>query len=424
MKEILLVEPDFPITRKSKNHKNFLPIGLLKIASYFRDNGIKVSLVRGIPGDLEQVARIESRDPSEIWVTSLFTYWAKYVKEAVEYYKNMFPRAKIVVGGIFASLLPENKVKKYTGCHRVHKGVFAKAEKYLPAYDLVENANPHPVDYQIIHASRGCSRKCRFCGTWKIEPCFIPAKSIKARLKYSKVVFYDNNFLANPHVENILQELIESKKQGKILWCESQSGFDGRVLAKNPHLVAMIREAGFRYPRVAWDGEYRAHPEVRRLIDLFIQSGYRPHDISVFMLYNWDIPFKKMELKRLKCWEWKVQIADCRYRPLNQLYDDYEPLRTGQKPSDYYIHGKAEWTDALVKQFRKNIREQNICIRQRVSFYSASFERKRLDKESIRAAKRRKGKNDITKFLETLGVNYWFPDHIRYPPKDRDTLDT
>ena len=47
MKKILLVEPNFPIPPKSKNHRDFLPIGLLKLASYHRAKGDKVKLVRG-----------------------------------------------------------------------------------------------------------------------------------------------------------------------------------------------------------------------------------------------------------------------------------------------------------------------------------------------------------------------------------------
>ena len=35
-KRVLLVEPNFPIPNKSRNHSNFLPIGLLKIAGYLR----------------------------------------------------------------------------------------------------------------------------------------------------------------------------------------------------------------------------------------------------------------------------------------------------------------------------------------------------------------------------------------------------
>ena len=52
MKRILLVEPDFPYPAKSKNqanriHKNFVPIGLLKLGAYYKSLGYKVKLVRG-----------------------------------------------------------------------------------------------------------------------------------------------------------------------------------------------------------------------------------------------------------------------------------------------------------------------------------------------------------------------------------------
>ena len=46
IEKVLLIEPDFPIPNKSRNHSNFLPIGLLKIASYFIEKGIDVELIR------------------------------------------------------------------------------------------------------------------------------------------------------------------------------------------------------------------------------------------------------------------------------------------------------------------------------------------------------------------------------------------
>ena len=46
VKRVLLVEPNFPIPNKSRNHSNFLPIGLLKIAGYLRTKSIEVKLVR------------------------------------------------------------------------------------------------------------------------------------------------------------------------------------------------------------------------------------------------------------------------------------------------------------------------------------------------------------------------------------------
>jgi len=414
--KILLVEPSFPILHKSKNHGNFLPIGLLKIASYYREQGHQIKLVRGNVSTeiIRQIGDSRWYVPDKVLITSLFTYWADHVRESVQHYRKLYPNAKIIVGGIYASLLLE-QCKKFTGCDQVFKGVFQEAERYFPAYDLIKEANPHPIDYQIVHTTRGCPRKCPFCGTWIIEPEFKAKKSIKNEIKYRKIIFYDNNLLMNPYIENILKELIELRKEGKIEWVESQSGFDGRVLLEKPYLAKMIREAGFRYPRIAWDWGYEEHPIIKKQIDLLKSAGYSSKEIYVFMLYNWDIPFEEMEKKRIKCWEWKVQIADCRYRPLDQLFDNYNPRVIGQTKKDYYIHEKAGWTDVLIKQFRKNVREQNICVRHNFPFYSRSFEHKKFAREIRKKVKELKDIKDKIKFLESIGADYWIPDRIRYP---------
>jgi hypothetical protein len=78
-----------------------------------------------------------------------------------------------------------------------------------------------------------------------------------------------------------------------------------------------------------------------------------------------------MKKKVEKCKEWGVQIADCRYRPLNQTYDNYSPIKK-QTNIDYYIH--PNWTDKQIKLFRKKVREQNIIIRYRFDSYSRELE--------------------------------------------------
>jgi len=407
---ILLVEPNFPIPAKSKNHKNFLPIGLLKIASYLKNKEIEVKLIRGTPKNSQELSEISNFSPNEIWITSLFTYWAKYVKDAVKYYKSIFPQSKIIVGGIYASLFSKKQVKQYTGCDEVYQGIIPEAEKYFPAYDLLKNANPHPIDYQILHSSRGCKRHCNFCGTWKIEPKFIPKRSIKNEVRYDKLIFYDNNLFMNPKIEEILQELIDLKKEGKIKWCESQSGFDGRILLDKPHLAKKIKKAGFRYPRIAWDGRYKEYINIAKQVNILKEAGYPSKEINIFMLYNWDIPFEEMEMKRIKCWEWGIQIADCRYRPLNQLFDNYNSRKTVQTDKDYYIHRETGWTDILVKQFRKNVRRQNICVRHGFPFYSKDFEQKRTKKEIMRNIKNIDTRKNKIDFLKNNNIPYWFPE--------------
>lgn len=398
--KFLLIEPEFPITTKSKNHKNFLPIGLLKISDYLDYQGHETKIIRGFKSKQSIGTRFK---PKHIFITSLFTYWAKSVKDCVSYYRKLYPDSKVTVGGIYATLMPEHCLE-YTNCDEVFEGTFDAAEKYAAFnklnYSKLENHNP--IDFQIIHSSRGCRRKCGFCGTWKLEPEFISKNTIKNEIIYRKLIFYDNNFLMNKYINIILDELIELKTKKKILWCESQSGFDGRVLLKKPNLSKKIKIAGFRYPRIAWDGKFSNYKMIKKQIDSLINVGYRKKDMYIFMIYNWNISFDDMELKRKKCWEWGIQIADCRFRPINQTFDNYEPQKK-QSNKDYFIHN--EWTDKKIKEFRRKVRRQNICIRQNLSFYSKTIENKRLSKTKIIKLK----KMDIIEAKKHLN-DIWIPD--------------
>jgi hypothetical protein len=357
---VLLVEPKFPISAKSKNHSKFLPIGLLKLASYYRNNGYIIQLNRG---NYES-----SFYPNQILITSLFTYWADYVRDAVSFYKNKYPDAKIIVGGIYASLMPEHCMN-YTGCDEVFIGQHKEAEKYRPAYDLVD------VDYQIVHGMRGCTRTCSFCGIWRLEKKgFKTAVQIRQEIKSNKIIFYDNNFLANPDIENILTMLSNFRFNYKVIHCESQSGVDGRILEEKPHLANMLKKARFSEVRVAWDFGYEQHIRVENWINILKSAGYNHRSIFIFMIYDWEFDYQQMELKRLKCLDWNAQIADCRYRPLVAIQDNYNSSILNQTNEDYFIH--PNWTDADVKQFRKNVRQHNICVRYKIpwSKYSRQLE--------------------------------------------------
>ncbi|NOR47101.1 MAG: hypothetical protein GQ533_03510, partial [Methanosarcinaceae archaeon] len=151
---ILLVEPKFPTRTKSKNHKNFLPIGLLKLAAcYKKKKKCKVELARG------ETLPKTFKTPSRIEITSLFTYWSEYVWDAVKFYRENFPDpdvTEIRLGGIYASLHYENK-EFQDRCKRYNvnpiKGVQEEAERFFPYYELLNNGNS--IDYQIVHTSRG-----------------------------------------------------------------------------------------------------------------------------------------------------------------------------------------------------------------------------------------------------------------------------
>lgn len=339
----LLVQPQYPIPPKSHNHSSFLPVGLLKLGTWLRDQGHEIELVRGLC--------VPQAVPDEVYVTSLFTYWAGAVWDAVAHYKGLFPEAVVTVGGIYASLAPEDCAK--SGCDHVFVGVHPEADKCLPAYDLVET------DFQIVHASRGCIRRCDFCGTYRIEPEYKYKQSILPEIVRRHLVFYDNNLLANPRIGSILDELAVARFEGRVVTSECQSGFDGRLLT--PGLARKLKAARFRSPRIAWDGPLSDLQEIEHEIRLLTDAGYSVRDIYVFMIFNFDLAPEDMVQKADTCFGWGVQVADCRFRPLDRFVDGYKPMRKSQGPGEYYLH--PGWTDADVRGFRRLVRENNICLR-------------------------------------------------------------
>lgn len=374
----ILVYPDFPLPKASKLNLNNLPIALLKIGACLREYGYDIELVffdkDSQDPNQTQLFELSEDSPDIVFVTSVFTYWSESVKDAVQYYKRKY-NSPVIVGGIYASLMPQH-CKEYTECDEVVVGVMPDAEDVKPAYDLVD------VDFQILHTTRGCTRQCKSCATYMIEPCYSFKNSIKDEIQYRKLVFYDNNFLGNPFIDDILDELVELKRSRTILWCQCQSGLDGRILLEKPYLIHKMKKAGFKNIKIAWDGNYNEHEFIRQQIDIIAGAGYKRKNISVFMLYNHELPYIELEKKRLKCWEYGVQVNHCRYRPLDQLKEKYNPLRDTQTTEEYYIH--PNWTDYEVKMFSRNVRGHNSCLRWDMLFHSYDYENRRIPQELMK----------------------------------------
>ena len=398
---ILLVEPSFPYPNKSKNkgnevHKNFIPIGLLKIGSYYKHKGHKVDLVRGNKSKSELQC-----DYDVIMITTLFTYWSEYVWDCVEHYRKEFPKSKIEIGGIYATLHHEEKyfvklLAKYEVDVRV--GLHPEAEKCLPDYSLITDVN-----YHVMHGMRGCIRRCSFCGTWRIEPDRIDKTSQRIEKEIltagkNKVIFFDNNFLANKHIKEILKTLAEIRVNGRPVSYESQSGFDGRLLVKEPEIAVLLKKARFANIRIAWDNAISDMLQIESQIKCFTSAGYQPRNISIFMIYNYEMTINEMIEKIKYCFKWKVQIADCRFRPLSVRDDNYQPhkWRNGQTSEEYYIH--ENWTDADVRLFRKIVRIHNITIRYVLS---------KIDDP-------KKTWNEIKSIKDPLKLLYYYENKIGY----------
>lgn len=281
---------------KPRYYSRYPPLGLLKLSSFLKSRGHSVEYIVG--------TKRPKNPPDEIFITSLFTYAWEKVHLTVKYYKRRYPKVKLTLGGIYASLMPEHAKK--SGADEIFIGIYNEAENFMPDYELIPEW-----DGSIIFSSRGCPKKCPFCAVPKLEPKFVSKASIEHLIypKHSRVILWDNNFLYSKDQDAIFLELRESGKK-----VDFNQGLDANfITTKN---AQYLRQLKISYIRLAYD-HINERSQVKRAIDRLIDAGFRGRDILIYTLYNYnDTPNDFLE--RLKdMMEWGVASYPMRYTPLD-----------------------------------------------------------------------------------------------------------
>ena len=144
--QVLLVLPRY--------YTRYPALGLLKISSFHKHRGDEV--------EFHDSLRKADSVPSKIYITSLFTYSWKPVHDAAEFYRRLYPDAEIVLGGIYATLMPEHA--GLADVDSVHVGLLDSVERYMPDYSLVPEWKS-----SIMFGTRGCIANVRFVRyqSWK-----------------------------------------------------------------------------------------------------------------------------------------------------------------------------------------------------------------------------------------------------------------
>lgn len=315
-KNILLVEP----SKGRKYHTAYPPLGLLKLATYHKKKKDIVRFISRFSND--------GFKPDIIYITSLFTYAYEPVHEVIKYYSDKYINAKIVVGGVYATLCPDHLKERFKNRIEIHRGLVDEVEDLLPDYSLVPDWKT-----SILFSSRGCIRKCPFCSVPQIEPEFKAKKSIKHLIYpgHKKVVFWDNNILASPYWRNIFDELEELK-----IGVDFNQGLDSRLL--NEEIAIRLKKLKMPFVRLAYDSN-GIRLSLKKAIKLLNNFGIKGRKIIVYCLYN-HLDTPNDFLNRLKdLLEWGVVTYPMRYEPI-------EP-----RPKNTYI--SPNWTAEQLEMIAK-----------------------------------------------------------------------
>lgn len=334
-KNILLIEPGY----KNK----YPPLGLMKLAAYHGPYG-KRDNVKFIKGDDDRSVLDKNWD--RIYVTTLFSFEWKEISKSIDFATEAAQRntSKVFVGGIAASLMYSEFLaeKRWLGV-RFIKGLLSEApaaslqlddfagelysgdtdgtpiEDLVPDYDILKQIDyRYPVrDAYFAYASRGCVRKCHFCGVPKLEgaqrdaqPISDVVRGVEERHGQMKdLLLMDNNVVASPNYRNIIAEIrdLGFHKGAKLLRpgmrvpvarrVDFNQGVDARILCKDKMYLQEMATIAIKPLRIAFD-----HVGARRPYETAIRFAYEAglHDLSNYMLYNFhDSPEDLYERMRL-----------------------------------------------------------------------------------------------------------------------------
>ena len=333
-KNILLIEPGY----KNK----YPPLGLMKIAQYHGPHG-KNDCVRFVKG-LDRSVLFEAWD--RIYVTTLFSFEYRKIAQTIDFALEVAngQADKVFVGGIAASLMHGRFLEepRWQGI-RFIKGLlsgppavalqldsFAEElysddfhgkpiEDLVPDYSIIDQ-----VDYKyavhdayFAYTTRGCIRKCHFCGVPKLEGQQRDTESLTSVVRAIEelygpkkdLILMDNNVVASPRFKEIIAEIrdLGFVPGAKLLRkgtrtpvqrrVDFNQGVDARILCKDPVYLRELATVCLKPLRIAFD-----HIGVKKPYEQAVRyaAAHGLTELSNYMLYNFhDDPEDLFERMRL-----------------------------------------------------------------------------------------------------------------------------
>ncbi len=293
--KILLVEPSY----KCK----YPPLGLMKISAFHKKRGDDVYFVKGLNQDFRKIYW------DRIYISTLFSfYWAQTIKTIKYYEFSVTHPQNFFIGGPMATIMSD-EIEKETGFKPV-RGLLNEKGKLrfkgdhlvdgmIPDYDMLKQISYKYFsnDAYYSYTTRGCIRKCPFCAVPQIEPVYQSYIPLKRQIKFINKTFgekkdlllLDNNILASPHFNQIIDEIKEvgffrgAKFNGRNKYVDFNQGVDLRLLTKDK--LKKFSEIPIKPLRIAFD-DIKFKEEYIKKVEWAVE--YNLIHLSNYILYNYN----------------------------------------------------------------------------------------------------------------------------------------
>jgi radical SAM superfamily enzyme YgiQ (UPF0313 family) len=269
--------------------------------------------IYGLPEKLieEEVKNILK--PDFILMTSGMTYWYPGLEYTARFLKKKFPDVPIVLGGIYATLLPDH-AKSLKGIDYVVVGSDLPAvclqlseilnhkiqspQYYIyPEYSLLTDTSS-----LVVETSRGCPFNCSYCGSKLFNKRFIQRRPVEVvkeiefyigNYNVKDIAFYDDALLvnANKHIIPILDGIVK-KKVAETVNFHTPNGLHVRFIDKN--LAKKLKEANFKTITLSFEtvntcrqrntGGKVTTEEFKAAVESLKNAGYSGKDIGVYLM--------------------------------------------------------------------------------------------------------------------------------------------